>query len=276
MNSVAYQGEPGAFSELAARAFFGRKAKLVPREHFRDCFRFASSGSSRFTVIPIENSIFGSVHENYDLLLDYSLKIVGEISLRIHHHLMALPGVKLADIRFVFSHPQALGQCDEYLRTMKHARSMVFGDTAGAARMIREEKRSNAAAVASIQAAATYKLKVLRRNIENDHHNYTRFLILSRTSQTPGRGGKTSLVFSTRNIPGALFKSLAVFALRDVNLQKIESRPLLGKPWEYLFYVDILGSVGEENVDQALHHLEEVSTFIRILGSYPPGRTIEG
>lgn len=276
MISVAYQGEPGSFSEQAALAFFGRKAKLVPREHFHDVFRCALSGSSRYAVVPIENSVFGSVHENYDLLLDHSLMIVGEISLRIHHHLMVLPGVKAGEIRFVFSHPQALGQCDEFLRTMKRARSMVYYDTAGAARMIREEERTNAAAVASLRAAKSHRLTILRRNIENNHHNYTRFLILAKKSGVPKHGGKTSLVFATRDIPGALFKSLAVFALRDVNIQKIESRPLEGKPWEYLFYLDILGSTKEEKVSQALHHLEEVSTFIRVLGSYPLGKTIEG
>ena len=276
MISVAYQGEPGAFSEQAALAFFGRKARLVPCEHFHDAFRFASAGSSRYAVVPIENSVFGSVHPNYDLLLQHPLLIVGEISLRIHHHLMALPGVQTRDIRFVFSHPQALGQCDGFLGRMKRARTRVYGDTAGAAKMIRDEGRLNAAAVASVQAAKVYKLRILRRNIENNHHNYTRFLVLSRKAKPLRQNGKTSLVFATRNIPWALFKSLAVFALREVNLHKIESRPLQGKPWEYLFYLDLLGSVGEEKVDQALHHLEEVSTFLRILGSYPPGKTIEG
>jgi len=276
MISVAYQGEPGAHSERAARAFFGTKAKLIACEHFQDVFRFASAGRSRYAVIPIENSVFGSVHQNYDLLLAHSLKIAGEISLRIHHHLMALPGVGVRDIRFIISHPQALGQCDEFIGTMKRAKTVVYYDTAGAAKMIREEERRNAAAIASAQAATTYRLRILRRNIENNHHNYTRFLVLSKSSVSLKRGGKTSLVFAARNIPGALFKSLAVFALRDVNMQKIESRPLQGKPWEYLFYLDILGSAAEEKVRQALHHLEEVSTFVRILGSYPVGRTIEG
>jgi prephenate dehydratase len=273
--SVAYQGEPGAYSEQAARAFFGRTAKLFPCEHFHDVFRFAAT-SSRYAIVPIENSVFGSVHQNYDLLLDHSLNIVGEISLRIHHHLMVLPGVQQRDIRFVISHPQALGQCEDFVRTLKHARTIVYYDTAGAAKMIRAEQRTNAAAIASAQAARTYRLKILRRNIENNHHNYTRFLLLSKKTRPPRHGGKTSIVFVTRNIPGALFKALAVFALREVNMQKIESRPLQGKPWEYLFYLDILGSVGEEKVNQALHHLEEVSTFVRVLGSYPVGRTIEG
>jgi len=276
MLSIAFQGEPGAFSELAARAFFGAKARLVPKEHFEDVFRFAARGGSYRGIIPIENSVFGSVHQNYDLLLGSRLSIIGEITLRIHHHLMALRGVRLKDVKFVFSHPQALGQCEEFLRSLKGVRRIAYYDTAGAAKMIREEERTNAAAVASLQSARSYKLQILRRNIERNHHNYTRFLCLSRSADIPASQSKTSIVFATRNIPGALFKALAIFALRDVNLLKIESRPHVGKPWEYLFYLDVLGSLREEKLVRALEHLQEVSTFTRVLGSYPVGRTVEG
>ncbi|MEX2190206.1 MAG: prephenate dehydratase [Bacteroidota bacterium] len=275
MISVAYQGEPGAFSELAARRFFGRTAKLVPVKHFDDVFRFTAKGGLKRGIIPIENSVFGSVHQNYDLLLDHNLSIIGEVTLRIHHHLMALPGVRLNHIKFIFSHPQALGQCEGHLKTLRASRQIPHYDTAGAAKMIREEGRTNAAAIASAQAARTYRLDILRRNIEDNHHNYTRFLVLARSGKLPVRNAKTSLVFATKNIPGALFQALAVFALREVNLLKIESRPFVGKPWQYLFYLDVLGSPRDEKVRTALKHLEEVSTFVRILGGYPVGRTFQ-
>lgn len=275
MLSIAYQGEPGAFSEQAALRFFGKKAKLVPLEHFEDVFRFAARGGSRRGLIPIENSVFGSVHQNYDLLLGHSLLIAGEITLRIHHHLMALPGVRMNHLKFVYSHPQALGQCEDFLRRQRGIRQVPHYDTAGAAKMIREEGRTTAAAIASVQASRTYRLNILRRNIEKNHHNYTRFLILSRSSKANPRKSKTSLVFATQNAPGALFQALAVFALRGVNLLKIESRPFVGKPWQYLFYLDVLGSPRDESVRTALNHLEEVSTFVRILGAYPIGSTYQ-
>lgn len=272
---VAYQGEPGAFSELAARRFFGRSAKLVPMTHFDDVFRYTAKGGVKRGLIPIENSVFGSVHQNYDLLLDHNLSIVGEVTLRIHHHLMVLPGVKVNHIKFIYSHPQALGQCEGHLRAISDARRIPHEDTAGAAKMIREEGRTNAAAIASLQAARTYRLNILRRNIEDNHHNYTRFLVLARSGKPPVRKAKTSLVFATKNVPGALFQALAVFALREVNLLKIESRPFVGKPWQYLFYLDILGSPRDQKVRMALKHLEEVSTFVRILGGYSVGRTFQ-
>jgi len=276
MPSVAFQGEFGAFSEQAVRGFFPKSVSLHPCEHFEDVFRFAARGGDRRGVIPIENSVFGSVHENYDLLLRYNLSIIGEITLRIHHHLMALPGVSMRDIRLIFSHPQALGQCEKFLRRLKGVRTIPYYDTAGAAKMIREEGRTNAAALASIRAARTYHLRILRRNVESNHHNYTRFLVLSRR---PARGAgktKTSLVFASENVPGALFRALAVFALRNINLLKIESRPVAGKRWEYLFYLDIAGSARDAKVRNGLHHLREVSTFLKVLGSYPAGRIIEG
>ena len=274
--SISYQGEPGAFSEQAARVIFGAHAKLIPREHFRDVFLSVVQGRSRYGIIPIENSVFGSVHENYDLLLKYPLMIAGEVTLRIRHQLLALRGVKRRDLRFVFSHPQALGQCEEFLHGMKGVKAMAYYDTAGAAKMIREEQRRNAAAIASVQAARTYKLKILTRNIEGNRQNFTRFLVLARGVRPSGGPMKTSLVFSARNIPGSLFKALAVFALREINLLKIESRPLPGRPWEYHFYLDVMGSIQEEKLRQALNHLEEVCTFVRVLGSYPPGKTVKG
>lgn len=271
--TVAYQGEPGAFSEEAARLFFGRSTRLVPLESFGEVFRFAGGRRSAYALIPIENSVFGSIHQNYDLLLKHKLHIVGEVKLRVHLHLMALPGVLLRNVRFVYSHPQALGQCDAFVRSLRHVEVVAYYDTAGAAKMIREERRRDAAAIASTRAASTYGLKIIRRNVESNHHNYTRFLALSATRANPRRGEKTSLVFAAKNVPGALFKALAVFALREINMLKIESRPLVGRPWEYLFYLDVEGSTAEERMQQALSHLDELTTFVRVLGSYPFGTT---
>lgn len=274
MISVAYQGEPGAFSEQAARALFGRRARLLAMENLEEVFTYASGPGSRRGVVPIENSVFGSVHETYDLLLRHPLSITDELILRIRHHLMALPGVRIQDVGTVVSHPQAIGQCSEFLRSLRKARIVFHADTAGAAKMIREQADRHAAAVASAHAARLYRLRILKRGIENDRKNYTRFLVLARKAMAPGGRGKTSLAFALRNIPGALFKSLAVFALRDINLLKIESRPLVGRPWEYLFYADLDGSIRENRVAEALNHLKEVATFVKILGSYRPGKVI--
>jgi prephenate dehydratase len=276
MASVAYQGEPGAFSEEAARGFFGSKAKLLPKESFKDVFEYATRHTSEFGIVPLENSVFGSVHQNYDLLLRHKLHIVGEVKLRIQLHLMALQGVQRKDIRFLYSHPQALGQCEEFLRSLKRVSVVAYYDTAGAAKMIREEQRRNAAAIASARAAHTYGLSILKRNVESNHHNYTRFIVLSRRADRPLKAERISLVFAAKNVPGALFKALAVFALREINMLKIESRPLVGKPWEYLFYLDIQGSPAESRVQQALNHLNELTTFVRVLGAYPIGVTLKG
>lgn len=274
--TVAYQGEPGAFSEQAAKSFFGRTARLVPQLTFKDVFRYAASNRSHFGIVPIENSVFGSVHQIYDLLLRHRLSIIGEVKLRIRLHLLAMPNVCLSEIRSVYSHPQALGQCEDFLRTLRRVAAVAYYDTAGAAKMLKGEGRFDAGAIASEQAARTYGLRIVRRNVESNHNNFTRFIILSSKPGAPKGAMKTSLVFSVKDIPGALFKALAVFALREINLHKIESRPLVGRPWEYLFYVDLEGSPGDLQLIQALDHLKQLTTMVRLLGSYPPGKTIRG
>lgn len=275
MTTIAYQGEPGAFSEQAARGVFGTNARLLPMAEFKHVFHHVTKHPSHLGIVPIENSVYGSVHQNYDLLLRNKLHIVGELKLRIQLHLMALPGTTLKDLRFVYSHPQALGQCEDFLRSLHHVNVVAFYDTAGSAKMIREQTKGDAAALASARAAGVYGLRILKRNVESNHHNYTRFIVLSAKPVAPERDGKMSLVFAVKNIPGALFKGLAVFALREINLLKIESRPLVGKPWEYLFYLDIEGSPHDDRVQQALAHLGELATFVRILGSYPAGKTVK-
>lgn len=272
--TVSFQGEAGAFSEQACLAYFKGQCNAVGRESFRDLFDDVAQGRSRYAVVPIENSLFGSVHQNYDLLQQYPLFVVGEIKLRIAMNLLTLPGTKLKDIRHVYSHPQGLGQSDAFLRTMKQVTLHPFYDTAGAAKMIAEEHRADSAAIASASAAGHYKLKILKANIETDHRNFTRFLVIAREPIPVRSGMKTSLIFAIRNTPGELFKTLAVFALRDINMLKIESRPFVGKPWEYLFFVDIDGNPLETDVKNAVNHLQELTTYYKNLGSYTAGRIV--
>lgn len=273
--NVALQGEHGSFSELAAVHYFGSTLSgTLPCKTFEDVFRSVQNRTVHAGIIPIENSLFGSIHQNYDLLQRYPLRIVGEIMVRISHSLLALPGVSLRNITHIYSHPQALGQCEAFLKSMKHVEAVPMYDTAGAAKMIKEDGRRDAAAIASSQAATMYGLRELRKGIESDHHNFTRFLVLSRENVIPKGKAKTSLVFSTKDIPGALFKALSVFALRDINLHKIESRPMIGKPWEYLFYVDFEGTMESERSRNAIRHLEEIASYMKILGCYPVGKTV--
>jgi prephenate dehydratase len=265
---VFFQGEPGSFSEQAARQYFGSRVKCEPVRSFRHVFTSVDRSLRSFGIVPIENSVFGSIHQTYDLLLEHKLHIVGEAKLRICLHLMALPGVRMKDIRTVYSQPQALGQCEDFLRSLKGVDVRAYHDTAASARMLTELRSPQAAAIASEEAAERHGLKILRKNVESDHPNFTRFLVLARNPLKRPELPKTSIVFAVRDTPGALFKALAVFALRDINLLKVESRPLIGKPWEYLFYLDVDGDATREPVKSALHHLREVCMFIRVLGSY--------
>lgn len=267
---IAYQGESGAFSEQAARTFFGAHGILKPLPTFSDVFVDAERHPADFGIVPIENSLFGSIHQVYDLLLKHKLFIIGEVKLRIELHLMALPETKRNNIRTIYSQLQAIGQCENFLSTIKNVKVEAVHDTAAAARFIRERKRNDAAAIASEQAARIHRLQILKRNVESNHRNFTRFIALSRKPIQLFGKVKTSLVFAVKDIPGALFKALAVFAMRDINLLKVESRPIIGKPWEYLFYLDVEGMPNRNPLHQALNHLEEVCTFVRVLGSYWP------
>lgn len=283
---VAFQGETGAFSEEAVGALFP-EAVPVPLPSFEAVFEAATDREVDRAVVPIENSLFGSVHLNYDLLRAHELVITSELRLRIRHHLMAPAGVALADVRRVYSHPQALGQCQVFLREkLPQAEAVPAYDTAGAAKQIAQDGRPDAAAIASERAAAEYGLDVLAAGIESNHQNYTRFLALARPQEAPPLPApdatpavqpfKTSLVYAMRtNVPGALFKSLAVFALRDLDLFKIESRPLVGHPGQYLFYLDVEGSTTDEPVQRALGHLGEIAVDLKVLGSYPHGQVVE-
>ncbi len=265
---VAFQGEPGAFSEEAVRGYFG-PSKTLPCETFDAVFDAVTAGKAEAGLIPIENSLAGSIHQNYDLLLRHKLWITGEYFLRVRHCLIAIPGVKKTEIKRVISHPQALGQCAGYLRALPGVRPEPVYDTAGSVKILQTSGDRSTAAIASRRAAEIYGLDILDEGIEDNSENYTRFLAVKREPAASAPNAKTSIVFSLQNQPGALFKALSVFALRDIDLTKIESRPLVGKPWEYLFYIDFAGSGEDERVRKALDHLGEYAQMLRVLGSYP-------
>jgi prephenate dehydratase len=275
-SKVAFQGEHGAFSEDAARKLLGSQAITIPFRKFDDMFDAVSTGQADSAIVPIENSLAGSVHQNYDLMMEHELTIVGETYLRIVHNLIASPGVPLSGIRRVYSHPVALAQCGKFLRANKQIEAEAAYDTAGSVRMIMASGSPTDAAIAGHSAAIFYGAKVLAEGIEDNPQNFTRFLLLTRSgsssqlaapAQTERR--KTSIVFRVANTPGALYKALAAFALRDVDLCKIESRPIEGRPWEYSFYLDFEGDQRDVRVDRAIAHLAEMAESIRVLGSYP-------
>jgi prephenate dehydratase len=274
LKRVAFQGERGAFSQVAVDQLMG-KAQVEPCQRFEEVFQALHAGKVDAAVIPIENTLHGSVHENYDHLLHYELPIFGETHVRISHSLIARPGVSMKRVRRVFSHPVALNQCLDFFRKHPELERVPFYDTAGSVKMLMEGGPDDAAAIASSIAAGIYGARILKRGIEDDRQNFTRFFLLARPGgikpPKTAKAWKTSVVFTTRNIPGALFRSLSAFALRDLNLTKIESRPLRGKPWEYLFYLDYLGHVDDPVSQKALGHLAELADMLRVLGSYPQG-----
>ncbi len=272
---ASFQGELGAFSHEAATQLLGPSVVVQPCQRFEEAFVALRDGLVDAAVIPIENTLHGSVHENYDHLLNFDYRIVAQTNLRIVHNLIAAPGVKFSALKRVYSHPVALNQCLHFLAANPGMERTPFYDTAGSVKMVMAEGLKDAAAIASSVSAGIYGARILKRSIEDDRQNYTRFVLLRRPNQRPlpldepnKKGWKTSLVFTTHNQPGALFKALSAFALRDISLAKIESRPLRGRPWEYLFYLDLLGNVEEERVKRALGHLEELADMLRVLGCY--------
>jgi prephenate dehydratase len=275
---IAFQGELGAFSNVAARQLAGPDCVAVPMQTFEEVFLAVRDGKCHGAAVPIENTLHGSVHENYDLLLKYDLPIRGETFVRIVHNLIAAPGVAWGDIRRVFSHPVALNQCKTFFENNPSFERTPFYDTAGSVKMLMEQRLTDAGAIASADAAQIYGARILRKSIEDDRENYTRFFLLEKPRRksrkeaaAPQQRSKTTVVFTTKNVPGALFRSLSAFALRDLNLTKIESRPLRGKPWEYLFYLDFIGHSEDPVCQKALGHLLELADFLRILGCYPAG-----
>ncbi len=269
LKKVGFQGERGSFSEVAARTLVGENVQPVPFETFADVFEAVEAGRVTAGVIPIENSLVGSVHINYDLLLEHDLHITGETQIPIVHCLIATPETRFRQITEVYSHPVALDQCRSFFRKNRAIKPVSYYDTAGAVKMLTGSKLTSAAAIAGPLAAEIYDMNVLKRAIQDEKANFTRFLLLRKKPISPRVGAKTSIVFSVKDEPGILFKVLSVFALRDINLMKIESRPVRRKTWQYHFYLDFEGSLKDDVVRNALAHLDEISRFIRILGSYP-------
>lgn len=264
---IAIQGELGSFSHEAASKFIPRAA-VVPCARCIDVFDALDSGAVQAAAIAIENSLAGSVAENYDLLLKREAHIHRELLLRIRHNLIALPVTKLSGVRRVFSHPVALEQCRELFRSHPGLQAIPFYDTAGSVRHIVSEQLKDAAAIAPLRAAAQYGGNVLKAGIEDDQQNFTRFLMIRKAAKKLPDANKTSLAFALANVPGALFKALSVFALRDISLSKIESRPIVGRPWEYVFFAD-LHRGDDEAARNAIRHLGEIAEFVKVLGIYP-------
>jgi 3-deoxy-7-phosphoheptulonate synthase len=265
---AAYQGEPGAFSEQAALGFFG---DIKPRGYptFREVFEKVVSGEAAYGVVPIENSLTGSVNQNFDLLLEFEVTIVGETKLKVAHNLIVNRGVRLPDVRKLYVHPQAAAQCDRFLR--QHPDWTVYQtyDTAGSVKMIKEQQILDGAAVASLHAAELYDMEVLAESIEDNPQNYTRFIVIARSGEVHQKCNKTSLVLTTRNEPGSLNRALGLFAERRINLLKLESRPIPGRPWEYMFYLDLEGNVNSPEIREALDALPGHAERFKVLGCYP-------
>lgn len=268
---VAFQGEPGAYSEEAAFQFFGSSVQVKPCECLDDVFKAVEGSEVPFGIIPVENSLEGSVSRTYDLLLDSSLKVCGETELRVIHCLIAHPGARLDSIKKVYSHPQALGQCKTFLKHLGYELVPTY-DTAGSVKMIKEGKIMDGGAIASARAAEIYGMQILAREIEDNPNNFTRFFILSHNDSPPSGNDKTSIVFSVKHSPGALYQSLKELASRGINLTKIESRPTRQKPWEYNFYLDFEGHREDKASKEALENLENTSIFVKVLGSYPKAK----
>ena len=268
MKAVAFQGERGAYSESAVFQFFGADTEVKPCREFRDVFESVSKQEASYGVVPVENSLEGSITQNYDLFLKYDLKVCGEVIVKIEHCLVANPGTSLEAIKAVYSHPQALAQCRNFLEQFGRELIPTY-DTAGSVKILKEKALKDAAAVASERAAKLYGMQVLARDIADNHENYTRFFVLSNEDSAATGKDKTSIIFSAAHAPGSLYHALGEFAKRDINLTKIESRPTKQKPWEYNFYLDFEGHRIEKRCAEALKALEKYATFIKILGSYP-------
>lgn len=268
MVKVAFQGERGAFSEDAAVKLFGPGIDVLPCVQLRDVFQAVLEDKVRFGVVPLENSQAGSINETYDLLLAYPLNIFAEVILRVSHYLMALAGQKLSDIKTIYSHPQALAQCSEFLSKL-NVEIIPSYNTAGSAKMIKERELRGCAAIASKRAAEIYGLEILVPEIESSINNYTKFVAVSKEQARMAERSKTSIVFAARHQPGALYRILGIFATRNINLTKLESRPSKAKPWEYVFYADFEGHVESKACREAMEELKKEATFVKLLGSYP-------
>jgi prephenate dehydratase len=268
VQNAGFLGEVGTFSHKACSQYFGDTLTSVPKSSFREIFESIKRGETTFGVVPLENSLTGSIHENYDLLLEYDFRIVGEITLRIMHHLVGHPGAKTEAVKRVFSHPQVFQQCRQFLDRHEDWELLSSKDTASAVRTIKEGGSSLDAAIASKEAADVYGMEVIEEGIETNPRNFTRFVVIGTQQLENGPRKKSSLVYSAGHRPGSLFETLKTFAENGINLVKLESRPIHGKPWEYMFYVDIEADVEDESFKPILKALEKNTDYLRILGSY--------
>jgi len=265
---VAFQGERGAYSEEAIMQHFGADVEPVPRSYLRDVFESVEEGGADLGLVPVENTLEGSIVRTYDLLNERTLKAQGEAVLRVVHCLIANPGVSIGDVRKVYSHPQALGQCRKYVEE-NGLEAVAAYDTAGSAKMLKDQDSRDSAAIASSRAAEVYDMAVLARGIETHAENYTRFLIIGSDENAPTSADKTSIAFIVDHRPGTLHGALKAFSENGINLTKIESRPQVGRPWEYIFFIDVEGHREDPGMRLALEELERNSRSVNILGSYP-------
>jgi prephenate dehydratase len=272
MTCVSFQGIAGAYSEEAIRQYFGPEVESLPCRTFTDLFVAVEDGSADYGMLPIENSLAGSVIQSYELLMEHDLRVRAEVILRVRHMLLATPGTEATDVKRVKSHPQALAQCERYL-ARRGLEAVPNFDTAGSARGLAENPEPGTAAIASALAAELYGLDILDDGIEDLPFNYTRFFILGLDDPPRAQRSKTSLIFTTRHHPGALYDSLGEFAGRGINLTKIESRPRRNRPWQYLFYLDFEGHWQDPECEAALMALLRRSSFVKLLGSYPAATT---
>lgn len=268
MTTVAFQGEPGAYSEEAIRLHFGKSAKPLPCRAFEHLFDAAESGAADFAVAPVENSTAGSINKSYDLLLEHDLKVHGEILLRVRHCLLTTPG-NADKIKEVRSHPQALAQCEEYLNRHNYV-AVPWYDTAGSAKDLAAKPTEGVAVIASALAAEHYGLEIVETGIEDLRNNYTRFFVVGKGDAARSEISKTSLVFAVPNTPGALYGALSEFAKRNINLTKLESRPRRNRAWQYVFYLDFEGHWQDPAAGEAILALLSRAAFVKLLGSYPP------
>jgi len=268
---VVYPGVPGSFSHKACMQFFGSEAPHENRSTFREVFETVQNGNATLGIIPVENSLTGSIHENYDLLLEYDLKIVGELTLRIEHNLIGSSETDLDDIRRVYSHPQVFQQCREFLEEHPHWDLVACKDTATAVQRIKENDDRQEAAIAGREAAELFQMAILQEGIETSPRNFTRFVVLSGTEFLNGPSNKSSLIYSVSDTPGSLYETLKLFAEREINLVKLESRPIHSKPWEYLFYADVEIDITDPQYADLLEELKKRTEYFKILGSYRKG-----
>ena len=271
---IAFQGEKGAYSEIASEKYFGKSIKTLPSYSFEEVFLNVSKGIADNGVIPIENTLHGSVFENYDLLLKYHVSVIAELNLQINHCLVSPKKYPISRLKKIYSHPQAIGQCSDFLKRLKKIEVIPSYDTAGSALLSLKNTDEATGAITSARAAKIYKMKILKRNIQNNKVNYTRFLVISKKKTSKGhRHPKSTISFDLKSIPGALHKALGVFANAEINLSMIESRPIPHKPFQYTFYIDISGSLNDMKIKTALKKLSELTITIKKIGTYEWGKT---